>query len=116
MSGLTLADRLAATRDQLEVLAQALGRVDVEAIEASAQALAYLVADLPVDVPTGAGGAAEAAEAPDTAAIDDLRWQLLRCRRLGAQAAALGTAAPLYRPDGQTRTAAPVYPRLEVAG
>ncbi len=116
MSGLTLADRLAATRDQLEVLAQALGRVDVEAIEASAQALAYLVADLPADATTAAGGPAEAGKAPDTAAIDDLRWQLLRCRRLGTQAAALGTSAALYRPDGQTRSAGPAPARLEVAG
>jgi|SRR5690606_18433901 hypothetical protein len=113
MADPTLSDRLFQTRAQLDALACALARTDVEAIEASAQVLAHLVADLP-----GAVSADAAAAAVAPALADDLRWQLTRCRRLGATPATLPLAgvATLYRPDGQTREPHPSRPRLEVAG
>ena len=109
MTDPTLAERLTETRDQLDALACALAHVDLEAIEASAQALAHLVAGLP---------ALATATDLDPEALAGLRWQLLRCRRLGATPSTLPLVGGgvLYRPDGHTRESHGVRPSLEVAG
>lgn len=121
--GLTTADRLAATRAQLDALAHALGRVDIEAIEASAQALAHLVGDLapPAAAAQRAAGPTRGADA-DLPSVDDLRdlqWRVERCRRLGALPARFAVPAEptaSYRPDGQPAPAERRMARLEVAG
>lgn len=110
----TLADRLSDTRAQLDALARALAHVDVEAIEASAQALAELVAQLPSAVATQPSAASPGDL--DPAELDGLRWQLLRCRRLGGVASSLTGGGALYRPNGQTTAPAGARSRLEVAG
>jgi len=113
--GLT-ADRLAATRAQLDALAHALGRVDIEAIETSAQALASLVGDLAASAVVAQSAAADL---PDLADVLDVQWHLERCRRLGAlptRVAVQAEATAAYRPDGQPAVAAHRAPRLEVAG
>ncbi len=114
MTDPTFAERLTETRAQLDALACALAHVDLEAIEASAQALAHLVAGLPA-VATAAGSSATDL---DPEALAGLRWQLLRCRRLGATPSTLPLVGGgvLYRPDGHTRESHGVRPSLEVAG
>ena len=114
MPGPLLDDRLAATRLQLDSLATALGRVDVEAIETSARALAALLEGLP-EVATRAAAAGQDAE---YAMLEDLQWQLVRCRRLGRLAGgeAAGQRQGVYRPNGQAQSLSTGRAQLKVAG
>jgi hypothetical protein len=113
-----VASALIGIRDRLTAIADALAHAEASALDEPSPGLADQVMALQQALTT------DGEVSPALAAlVDDARWQIERCRRLGAWLATwpigsspAASVAPTYLPTGQGRVMAAGHTSIEVRG